>query len=216
MNRLSSLLLIAAAALAAFTAAPAHAFCGFYAGKADATLFNEASQVVLARDGRRTVLTMMNDYRGPLSEFALIVPTPVVLHQDQVRIVDRAVFQHLDAYSSPRLTEYYDADPCQPNFNWGEERERFPRTMSYSAAPMAAARAPDAALGVTVEARYTLGEYDIVALSAEQSDGLETWLRENDYKIPKGASAALRPYICLLYTSPSPRDGLLSRMPSSA
>ena len=25
-----------------------------------------------------------------------------------------------------------------------------------------------------------------------------------------------RPYGCLLYTSPSPRDGLLSRMPSSA
>ena len=25
-----------------------------------------------------------------------------------------------------------------------------------------------------------------------------------------------RPYSCLLYTSPSPRDGLLSRMPSSA
>ena len=24
------------------------------------------------------------------------------------------------------------------------------------------------------------------------------------------------PYFCLLYTSPSPRDGLLSRMPSSA
>ena len=26
----------------------------------------------------------------------------------------------------------------------------------------------------------------------------------------------IQPYICLLYTSPSPRDGLLSRMPSSA
>ena len=26
----------------------------------------------------------------------------------------------------------------------------------------------------------------------------------------------LEDYICLLYTSPSPRDGLLSRMPSSA
>ena len=25
-----------------------------------------------------------------------------------------------------------------------------------------------------------------------------------------------KPYTCLLYTSPSPRDGLLSRMPSSA
>ena len=27
---------------------------------------------------------------------------------------------------------------------------------------------------------------------------------------------SIRAYICLLYTSPSPRDGLLSRMPSSA
>ena len=27
---------------------------------------------------------------------------------------------------------------------------------------------------------------------------------------------AIKLYICLLYTSPSPRDGLLSRMPSSA
>ena len=29
-------------------------------------------------------------------------------------------------------------------------------------------------------------------------------------------STSVDPYICLLYTSPSPRDGLLSRMPSSA
>ena len=30
------------------------------------------------------------------------------------------------------------------------------------------------------------------------------------------AIAFLKVYACLLYTSPSPRDGLLSRMPSSA
>ena len=30
------------------------------------------------------------------------------------------------------------------------------------------------------------------------------------------ACATCHVYICLLYTSPSPRDGLLSRMPSSA
>ena len=28
--------------------------------------------------------------------------------------------------------------------------------------------------------------------------------------------AGTKQYVCLLYTSPSPRDGLLSRMPSSA
>src|SRR5260221_8732328 len=36
----------------------ARAFCGFYVGKADAKLFNEASQVILARDGDRTVISM--------------------------------------------------------------------------------------------------------------------------------------------------------------
>ena len=51
------------------------------------------------------------------------------------------------------------------------------------------------ALGVAVEASYTIGEYDILILSARESDGLETWLLENGYRIPKGASKALKPYI---------------------
>jgi hypothetical protein len=197
MSSTKNILLFGAAMLTIGAFSPAQAFCGFYAGKADATLFNEASQVVVARDANRTVLSMSNDYQGPLTEFALIVPTPVVLQQGQVRIVDRAVFEHLDAYSSPRLAEYYDRDPCEMNFAWGHDL--YPRqVMALMAAPMAAAPAGAArakALGVTVEAKYTLGEYDIVSLSAQQSDGLETWLRENGYKIPKGASAALKPYI---------------------
>ena len=32
------------------------------------------------------------------------------------------------------------------------------------------------ALGVSVEAKYTVGEYDILILSAKESNGLETWL----------------------------------------
>ncbi len=71
--------------------------------------------------------------------------------------------------------------------------------MRSMAAPAAnAVRASvDAAksLGVTIEAKYTVGEYDILILSAQQSSGLETWLRENGYKIPAGASAVLASYI---------------------
>ena len=72
---------------------------------------------------------------------------------------------------------------------------------SSSAAPMAAAgnlgmgQARAKNLGVTIEAQYTVGEYDIVILSAKQSDGLETWLHENGYRIPAGASRALKPYL---------------------
>ena len=185
---------------ASFT--PAQAFCGFYAGKADANLFNEASQVVVVRDGKRTVISMLNDYKGPLSEFALVVPTPTTLQKGQVRVAERTTFERLDAYSSPRLAEYHDNDPCQVRFDWGQAA-MYNFRMNGVPAPMSAAIAArssndatrDKALGVTVEAQYTLEEYDIVSLSATQSDGLETWLGENGYKIPKGASAALKPYI---------------------
>jgi len=196
-----SLAALALLALTALTLLPGRsdAFCGFYAGKADANLFNEASQVILVRDGPRTVISMLNDYSGPLSEFALVVPTPVVLTQGQVRVAEKATFERLDAFSSPRLAEYHDGDPCRMNFFWGQNL--YPPAPASPMPPAASAlrsermAARDKALGVTVEAQYTLEEYDIVSLSAKQSDGLETWLHENGYKIPKGASAALKPYI---------------------
>lgn len=188
-----------AAGLCVLASAPAQAFCGFYAGKADASLFNEASQVVLVRDGQRTVLSMLNDYSGPLKEFALIVPTPVTLKQGQVRVAEKVMFERLDAYSSPRLAEYHDQNPCQFRLDWSEDLFPRPPMPVAMASPAMADRvgsmARNKALGVTVEAKYTLEEYDIVSLSAKQSDGLEIWLRENGYRIPKGASAALKPYI---------------------
>ena len=55
-------------------ATPAAAFCGFYVAKADASLFNKASKVVVARQGERTTVTMASDYQGDLKEFALVIP----------------------------------------------------------------------------------------------------------------------------------------------
>src|SRR5262249_28603287 len=50
-------------------------------------------------------------------------------------------------------------------------------------------------LGVTIEAQYTIGEYDILILSAQESSGLETWLRQNGYRIPVGASPVIASYL---------------------
>ncbi len=180
----------ALALLAAFAAPQANAFCGFYVGKADAKLFNQASQVILARDGKRTVISMRNDFQGELTDFALIVPVPVVLQKNQIHVGDPKIFDRIDAYSAPRLAEYFDPDPCTIR------RDTLERATPASAGAASAQKARrDQALGVSVEARYTAGEYDIVILSATQSNGLETWLRENDYRIPAGASHALKPYV---------------------
>jgi hypothetical protein len=167
----------------------AEAFCGFYVAKADTKLFNQASSVALVRDGDETVMTMANDYQGALKEFAIVIPVPTFIKREQIEVTDRALLDHLDAYSSPRLVEYFDEDPC---------RRRELDGMAYMAAPIMrpeARVAGEKSLGVTIEARYTVGEYDILILSAQESGGLETWLKQNGYRIPPGASAVLGSYI---------------------
>jgi len=184
--------LIAAASVMAALAATggAFAFCGFYVAKADTKLVNKAAKVVIMRDEDRTVITMSNDYQGSPKEFAMVVPVPVVLEEGQIHVTDNAIIDHLDAYTSPRLVEYFDEDPCTA-YVYDEIM------VTASRAPAAAAekRRGDDALGVTVEAEYTVGEYDIQILSAKESGGLAVWLKQNGYKLPKGAEATLGSYI---------------------
>jgi len=173
-------------------ALPAAAFCGFYVAKADTDLFNRASKVVLVRDGDRTVITMANDYQGDPQEFALVVPVPTFLDRDQIHVGNRAVLDHLDAYTAPRLVEYFDDNPCRRVY------EDEMRSLGGQAASVPSPRkmAADArSLGVTIEAQYTVGEYDILILSAKESAGLETWLTGNGYRVPAGAAAVLGSYI---------------------
>ena len=181
------------ALLAVLCFAPtARAFCGFYVAKADTKLYNQASQVILARDRNRTVLTMANDFQGDVKDFAVVIPVPTVLKKEQVHVAEPKIIERLDAFSAPRLVEYFDSDPCAV-------MDR----MEEKAAPSAGGRMrssanemkKDSSLGVTVEAKFNVGEYDIVILSAKESGGLEIWLNRNGYKIPKGAKELLKPYI---------------------
>ncbi len=191
-------LLIAAAtaattlAVAAAAPAPAEAFCGFYIDQGGKKLFNDATQVVLMRKGTRTVLSMQNAYRGPVEDFAMVVPVPVVLGEDDVKTLPADVFDRVDVMGSPRLVEYWEQDPCGGGYGYGRGKGA---KMPTSASADRAERKSADDLGVTVEAKFEVGEYQIVILSAKESTGLDTYLRQEGYKIPDKAEAALRPYV---------------------
>lgn len=172
-------------------AATAQAFCGFYVAKADASLFNEASQVVLVRDGNRTAITMANDFKGDVEDFAVVIPVPTKIEREQINVGDRAIVQHLDAYTAPRLVEYHDADPCMMYKRYEMSQDS---NLPASAA-LESRKASARSQGVTIEASYTVGEYDILILSAEESSGLIRWLNENEYKIPRGAEKVVDSYL---------------------
>ncbi|MCU0696366.1 MAG: DUF2330 domain-containing protein [Myxococcaceae bacterium] len=165
----------------------AHAFCGFYVSSAGGQLFNDATMVVLMREGTRTVLSMQNTYRGPPADFAMVVPVPVVLQRENVRTLPKDAFDRLDALASPRLVQMCVDDEGGPR----------------GGGLLSAARSADIGglgtlprdLGVKVEARFEVNEYDVVILSAKDALGLDIWLRENKYQIPANAEPLLRPYV---------------------
>lgn len=170
-----------------------YSFCGFYVSKADGTLKNKTSQVILVRDGNKTVITMYNDYKGDTKDFAMVVPVPVVLRKDDIHVVDQSIFQRLNDYSAPRLVEYWDQNPCEASF----EEDKMYAATAKSALSESVVRGNGYKkdLGVKIEAKYLVGEYDILILSAKESGGLKEWLTTNGYKIPEGAEEVLNPYI---------------------
>ena len=173
------------------TAPSAQAFCGFYVARADGELYNQGSMVVYTRSGNTSTITMSSDYKGSPAEFAMIVPTPKVLNRDQVTTVPADTVAHLDRYTAPRLVEYFDSDPCEPEVLYEMVVGAAPGDEPSSAERRSGARS----LGVTIEREFAVGSYDIQMLSAKQSDGLAEFLRGEGYKLPEGAEAALKGYI---------------------
>src|SRR5262245_27683586 len=181
------------AAIVAAVCAPstADAFCGFYVTGSEQQLLADATQVVLMRKGTRTVLSMQNNYKGPPDAFAMVIPVPVVLKEKDVKTLPAQVFQNVERMGAPRLVEYWEQDPCRPEVAY--DRMEVAKAGGAPRPTMRPAKPAD--LGVTIEAQFSVGEYQIVILSAKDSTGLDTWLRREKYNIPKGAEPLLRPYV---------------------
>src|SRR6187397_3564874 len=139
--------------LSAMITHEAAAFCGFYVSKADGTLKNKTSQVILVRDGNRNVITMYNDFKGNFKDFAMVVPVPVVLQKKDIKVVDQSIFNTLNEYSKPRLVEYYDQNPCN-QYDMREEKALSGMVPGIMIRGNKSAAKEDRDLGVKVEAKY--------------------------------------------------------------
>jgi hypothetical protein len=169
-------------------------FCGFYVAKADANLYNNKSQVILVRNGNYTSITMSSDFKGNVKDFAMVVPVPTVLKRDEIRISDNSLFKRLDDYSAPRLASYYDSNPCMA-YQYDDMIPMSSMAEGNTRAATVAKRSEAKNYGVTIEATYQVDEYEVLILSATESEGLKNWLTDNGYKIPEKAEKVLTPYI---------------------
>jgi hypothetical protein len=148
--------------------------------------------MIVARADNTSTITMTADYRGDPKEFAVVIAVPTVLRREQIKIADGKLIDGLDKASAPKLVESFDPDPCPSAVGSGRG------THTARAVPpgaVAQGRPGLAPLGVTVEAQYVVGEYDVAILSAEQTEGLHTWLEEAGYSVPEAAKPVLGQYI---------------------
>jgi hypothetical protein len=183
------------------------AFCGCMAPRAPgpsvelSKIYNSDSKVILTRKGKQTIITMTNDFRGAAGEFALIIPVPHVLPQESIRVVRATIFDSLDRYSAPRLVQYTDPDPCwnanRPRFGCGCAADRGAEDAAANTMSASGDAASGAAMAkfVNVEARYVVGEYEIVILSSQQSEALNAWLAANGYALPPEAEPVVQSYL---------------------
>lgn len=171
-------------------AADASAFCGFYVSGAGQEMYNNATMVVMMREGTKTVLSMRNNYEGPPEDFAMIIPVPQVLEEGDIKTLDDELFDRVDKLAAPRLVEYFEQDPC------GFKARLVNDTRMLSVLRSDRERFDDGGgLGVKVEAKFDVDEYEVVVLSAKESNGLQAWLEQEQYNIPEGAAPLMQPYV---------------------
>jgi len=143
----------------------------------------DVARVAIARQDSRTTFTVSINPSGDAQEFALVLPVPALLAEDDIKTLDAEIFARLDGYSAPRRVD----DAGCPRNDTGDG--------GPGSGPGGDGGADTGDGGVEVEAEYLIGEYGIVILSATDGSGLQTWLTDNGYYLPTGADERLQEYI---------------------
>lgn len=185
------------------TGGRAFGFSGIYAGGADDRPTNHESRAVLARAGQATTLTLFNDVQTGQQVFGLVVPVPVAIDADNVRVVSPDVLHDIEAYSAPRTRElscqelYFRADPddsldlgCSLDFSSDE-------TTLWFETETDGLGWTDDVTGVTVADRFTVGEYEAFVLQGTDASGLRTWLSDQGLQLPPDSDEVVDEAIAL-------------------
>ena len=136
--------------------------------------------VIIDRGGAETIV-LQTGYDGDASEFAWVIPTPTQLAgAGAVGTADPDLFRALDDLTAPR---YY-----QPAGGGSG-------VCGCSASDGSDGAGPPARGDVTLWDSFSVENYDIAVLSAQESNDLATWLDDNGYGLSAGAENVLSYYV---------------------
>ena len=151
-----------------------------------------STEITLAQKDGKSVITVMPDYQGPLSSFAVILPVPKDVTDARVSTLKREFIDRVSLVSAPKFAEFWEMDPCSDEkFEQDWERDMtasadtgFLGTMKTDPSKKVAKE-----MLLDVEAKTKDGEYQESLLGS--ADEIKAWLSKKQYSLPEGGEKNL-------------------------
>jgi len=163
----------------------AFAFVGAYVTKDGSSITTSQSKVVIAHKEQKTILTITSNFNTSATSFALIIPVPSNVKKANIRYVDYEIVNKLDKYTSPRLIEYIDYDPCNPE---SIKRPPIETTQSFTTIDM------DKAIALEINNPQTITPSNLIILTSKESIGIDITLKKYGYNLPQNYLDVINSY----------------------
>ncbi|MEZ4226589.1 MAG: DUF2330 domain-containing protein [Polyangiaceae bacterium] len=181
------------------SALPASALPGFYAGKGSEKRIVRSTHIVVMNRGDASAITIMPDYEGPLTPFALVMAVPADVVTDRVKTLKREFMDRVENLTAPRFHEFWEMDPCEPGKpeQYWEQKFSASSDTDFLGGPKIGDPTKKVAkeLFIQTDADFKEGEYGYSILDETQSQDVVGYLSSKGYTAPAGAAAALKPYL---------------------
>lgn len=131
--------------------------------------------IIVAKDNSKTTLTFSNKFSTNSKNFIFLLPVPESIDKQSIKQVDGNLFFKLISYTSPRIAEYQDYDPCNPNSI--RKIIRDPKT-TYTTF------ADNYSYGINNYKEVNFIDYQVTLLDPKESNFIDRFIKKKGYELP--------------------------------
>jgi hypothetical protein len=162
----------------------ANAFPGVLVGKGDEKRAVPATHVVIMTKGEYSAVTVLPEYAGPLTPFALVLAVPGDVTADRIKSMKREFIDRVENITAPRFHEWWEQDPCDQ----GPTEQEWERDLRVSGGGFLNPDAPAAPTKKKVAPEMYL-RIDPIFMEKESEYTCK------GYKVPPAVSSGLARYV---------------------
>ncbi|HXS17197.1 MAG TPA: DUF2330 domain-containing protein, partial [Polyangiaceae bacterium] len=154
-----------------------------------------STEVTLMKKAGKSVVSILPDYQGPLSGFAVIIPVPKDVSADHVTTLKREFVDRVSRVSAPKFAEFWEMDPCDTEEleqDWERDLTAKANTGFLGVMQTEPTKKVAKELLLDMKAKTKEGEYKEVFLGSAEE--LKTWLTGKEYSLPAGGEQNLSSY----------------------